>query len=133
MLDASVLANLVGDDGADGRHVRAFVQSADVSVPDLADVETVAVLRERWIDKAMTASRLAAAVGDLAAMPFRRCPAAPLLRRIYELRSNVTAFDATYVALAEALACDLWTADARLARASGPRCGIELVTAPSSS
>lgn len=47
--------------------------------------------------------------------------------RAYELRDNVTAYDAAYVALAEALGCPLVTADGRLAKASGVRCGVELV------
>jgi predicted nucleic acid-binding protein len=50
-----------------------------------------------------------------------------LLGRIWELRDNVTAYDATYVALAEALDCSLVTADARLARASGPLCPITVL------
>ena len=50
-----------------------------------------------------------------------------LLPRIWELRDNLTAYDATYVALAEGLACDLVTADARLAQAPGPSCAIKVV------
>lgn len=131
VIDASVLANFVGDDETDGAATRAIVTShGDAALPDLADVETAAVLRRRWIDKTINARRFANALHDLAALPFRRHPAAPLLARIYELRSNVTAYDAVYVALAEALDAELLTADARLARASGPRCPIELITTP---
>jgi predicted nucleic acid-binding protein len=50
------------------------------------------------------------------------------MRRAFELRANFTAYDATYVALAEALACDLVTADARLARAPGLRCHVRTIT-----
>ena len=53
-----------------------------------------------------------------------------LMRRAYELRDNVTAYDAAYVALAEALDCRLVTADAQLARAPGGRCEVELVESP---
>jgi predicted nucleic acid-binding protein len=49
------------------------------------------------------------------------------LPRIWQLRDNLTAYDATYVALAEALSCELVTADARLARAPGPACPITVV------
>jgi predicted nucleic acid-binding protein len=49
------------------------------------------------------------------------------MRRSYELRANVTAYDATYVALAEVLGCDLLTGDSRLGRAPGPRCVVRLL------
>ncbi|MCP3854495.1 MAG: type II toxin-antitoxin system VapC family toxin [Actinomycetia bacterium] len=131
VLDASVLANFVGDDGPDGHHVRSLVATAgDAAIPDLADIETAAVLRKRWIDKTIPARRFATALSDLADSPFRRYPAAPLLSRVYELRANVTAYDAIYVALTEALGWELLTADARLTRASGPRCPIQLVETP---
>jgi predicted nucleic acid-binding protein len=129
VIDASVLATFVADDGLDGEQARAVVRAAgDAAIPDLADVETVAVLRKRWIDKTLRARRLSLAIDDLSDVPFRRYQAQPLLRRAYELRSNVTAYDAIYVALAEALECELLTADAKLARASGPRCPVRLLT-----
>ncbi|MGH3441980.1 MAG: PIN domain-containing protein, partial [Nitriliruptorales bacterium] len=58
-----------------------------------------------------------------------RYPTLPLTWRAYELRDNVTAYDAVYVALAEGLACSLVTADARLSRAPGIRCDIEVLSA----
>lgn len=57
----------------------------------------------------------------------RRFGVVGLLSRIWELRDNVTAYDATYVALAEAFGCQLLTADARLASAPGPRCTIVVI------
>ena len=131
VVDASVLANLVGDDGPDGRLARSLLDGVEpVTVPDLADVETAAVLRKRWIDRTLTERRLSAAVNYLAALPFLRFPARPLLPRILELRTNLTAYDAVYAALAEALSGTLLTADARLANAAGPRCPIRLVGLP---
>ncbi|HEY5199754.1 MAG TPA: type II toxin-antitoxin system VapC family toxin [Acidothermaceae bacterium] len=127
VVDASVLANVVGDDGADGDRARAAVAGQDVSVPDLADVEVVSVLRRRWLAKTMTARRFAAAIDDLAMLPADRYPASPFMPRAYELRANVSAYDATYVALAEHLDCSLVTADARLASAPGPRCAITVL------
>lgn len=128
VVDASVLANVLADDGMDGRRARTELrQAGDVSAPDLVDVETVAVLRKRWLDKALTAQRFATAVDDLRALDVHRFPTLPFVRRAYELRSNVTPYDAAYVALAEALGCELLTADARLAKASGPRCTIRLL------
>jgi predicted nucleic acid-binding protein len=127
VVDASVLANVVGDDGAQGDRARAALVGQDVSVPDLVDVEVVSVLRRRWLAKTMTARRFAAAIDDLAMLPADRYPALPFMPRAYELRANVSAYDATYVALAEHLACSLLTADARLAAAPGPRCAITLL------
>ena len=131
VVDASVRANPVGDDGPDGRLARRLLDVPSRSPsPDLADVETAAVLRKRWIARTLTERRLSAAVDYLAALPFLRFPARPLLPRILELRTNLTAYDAVYAALAEALSGTLLTADARLANAAGPRCPIRLVGLP---
>lgn len=127
VVDASVLANAVGDDGPDGAVARGALSGNDLSVPDLVDVEVVSVLRRRWLAKAMSAKRFAAAVSDLASVPADRYPVLPFMSRAYELRTNVTPYDATYVALAEQLDCVLLTADARLARAHGPRCAITVL------
>lgn len=123
-----MLANVVGDDGSDGRLARQEVRSGgDVAAPDLVDVETVAVLRKRWIAGAISDRRFAVALDDLEAVDLDRYPALPLLRRSYELRADVTAYDAMYVALAEALGCELLTGDRRLANAPGPQCIIRVV------
>ena len=71
----------------------------------------------------------AARIDDLLALPLARYPVGPLMPRAYELRANVTAYDAAYIALAEALACILVTGDARLAAAPRTDCDIELLTA----
>jgi len=128
VIDASVLANAIGDDGDDGRRARAELHRADgLSAPDLVDVETVAVLRKRWLARTLSERRFAAALDDLADIGIDRYPTLPLMRRAFELRANVTAYDAAYVALAEGLGCDLLTADARLAKATGPLCAIKLL------
>ena len=67
-------------------------------------------------------------LADLAAAPLTRAPHQALLSRCWELRDNLTIYDATYVALAEALAVDFLTGDSRLANATGPRCHIEVFT-----
>jgi len=129
VVDASVLANVVGDDGDDGRRARAELDRATgVSAPDLVDVETVAVLRKRWLARTISEHRFSVAIDDLAELALDRYPALPLMRRAFELRANVTAYDAAYVALAEGLDCALLTADTRLASATGPRCAIKLLT-----
>lgn len=128
-MDASVLANVVGDDGSDGRRARGEIRSAgDLAAPDLVDVETVAVLRRRWLAGTISDRRFVAALDDLEAIDLNRYPTLPLMRRAYELRQNVTAYDATYVALAEVLRGDLLTGDRRLANAPGRRCVIRVLT-----
>jgi predicted nucleic acid-binding protein len=127
VVDASVLANAVGDDAADGARARAALAGQVLSVPDLADVEVVAVLRRRWLAKALPARRFATAIDDLAALAADRYPVLPFMPRAYELRANVSAYDATYVALAEQLDCPLLTADARLAAAPGLKCDITML------
>lgn len=130
VVDASVLANAVADDGAAGRLARVRLNAAgDVAVPDLADVETVSVLRRRWLSGDLAARRFRSALEDLLALPLARFPTGPFMPRAYELRANVTPYDASYVALAEGLGCTLLTADARLARASNVRCPVEVLTA----
>ena len=129
VIDASVLANALGDDDDDGRTARHELRAAaDLTAPDLVDVETVAVLRKRWLAGTISDQRFNRAVDDLERLDFERVPTLRLMRRAYELRANVTVYDATYVALAEALDCDLLTADQRLARASGPHCTIRVVS-----
>jgi len=86
------------------------------------------VLRRRWLTKTMTARRFAAAIDDLGALPADRYPVLPFMPRAYELRANVSPYDATYVALAEQLDCALVTADRRLASAPGPRCAITVIS-----
>ncbi len=128
VIDASVLANVVGDDGIDGRRARTELRTAgDLAAPDLVDVETVAVLRKRWIAGSISDGRFASAIGDLEDIDLDRYPALRFMRRAWELRANVTAYDAAYVALAEILNCELWTADQRLANAPGPKCAIRVL------
>lgn len=128
VVDASVLANVIGDDGVDGRRARHEASDAGaLAAPDLVDVETVAVLRKRWLSGTMSEHRFAAAIDDLEAIALDRYPTLPLVRRSYELRANVTAYDATYVALAKALGCELLTGDQRLAAAPGPHCAIRVL------
>lgn len=130
VVDASVVANALGDDGADGALAREELRrDPDLAVPDLADIETVSVLRKRWLAGDLTARRFRAAVTDLTDLDMARYPALPFMARAYELRANVTPYDAVYVGLAEALSCRLLTADGRLAKAPGIRCEVSVLRA----
>ena len=128
VLDASILVSIVGDDGEAGRRARLILaEQVDASIPDLADVETMSALRRRWLAGDLNSARLESAIEYLTELPVMRPPALPLLPRIFALKENLTPYDATYVALAEALNCPLVTADARLSRSPGIRCEVQLV------
>jgi predicted nucleic acid-binding protein len=126
--DASVVANALGDDGPDGALARgALRRDPEIAVPDLVDVETVSVLRRRWLAGDLTARRFRTAITDMGDLDMARHPTLPFMPRAYELRANVTPYDAAYIGLAEALDCVLLTADERLARAPGTRCQIQVL------
>ena len=126
--DAGILANAVGDDQAGGSRARAIlIAQGPVSIPHLADIEAVTVLRRRWLRGTLDSARFSRALNDLARLPLSRHAALPYLQRVFELRANVSAYDAVYVALAETLRCALATTDARLSRATGIRCPIIVV------
>lgn len=128
VVDASVIANVVGDDEAAGQLARTrFAAASAISAPDLVDVETVAVLRRRWLAGDLSDERFRGAVDDLVALPITRIPVGPLMMRAFELRANISAYDACYVALAEALDCPLITADRRLANAPMTNCTFEVL------
>ena len=127
VVDASVLAVALADDGADGDASRARLRGEDLVAPELLDLEVLSVLRGQLIAGTLDARRADLALNDLSAMPLKRAPHLPLLRRCWELRENLTTYDASYVALAETLDALLLTGDRRLARAAGPRCQIEVL------
>jgi predicted nucleic acid-binding protein len=130
VVDASVVAVALADDGRDGDHVRNRLRGERLTAPELVDLETASVWRRQVREGVMDARRAALALADLAALPLRRAAHRPLLQRCWELRENVTIYDASYVALAEALDAILHTGDRRLARATGPRCRIEVLRSP---
>jgi predicted nucleic acid-binding protein len=97
-----------------------------LTVPELADLEVASVLRRQMKAGTLDARRARLALADLAALPARRAPHRPLLPRCWELRNNLTIYDAAYVALAEVMNTTLLTGDRKLARAPGPQCPIEI-------
>ena len=127
VVDASVLAVALGDDGTDGERARERLANETLAAPELIDLELVSVWRRHVSAKLMTARRAAAAVSDLQDLPLRRSPHKPLLGRVWELRHSLTPYDAAYIALAEVLGVVLVTADTRLARAPHAMCAIEVV------
>ena len=127
VVDASVLAVALGDDGTDGERARERLTGEMLVAPELVDLEVVSVWRRHVAAKLMPARRAASALADLVDLPLRRTSHQPFLQRIWELRHVGTPYDAAYVALAEILDAVLVTADARLSRASGFNCEVEVV------
>jgi predicted nucleic acid-binding protein len=127
VVDASVLVVALADDGADGDAARSRLRGEELAAPELLDLEVTSVLRKQRGAGLIDDRRALLALTDLRAVPIRRAPHLPLLSRCWELRENLTIYDAAYVALAELLQADLLTADSRLAAAPGPRCGIEVL------
>ncbi len=129
VLDASaattVLLNVDGRSAA----IRERMGRADVGlhVPHLFDVEVLQALRRHALRRDnLSKERSLQALEALQSLRATRYPHAALLARIWELRENLTAYDAAYVALAETLAAPLVTTDARLARLSGHHATVEL-------
>lgn len=127
VVDAGVIATALADDSAGGASVRELLQGSDLSAPELLDVEVASVLRRLVADDALSPQRARQALDDLIQLPLRRVRHRRLLSRCWELRENLTPYDAVYVALAEALDEVLLTADRRLARATGPRCRFQVL------
>ena len=129
VVDASVVVTALADDGADGEQLRSRLRAdGDLHFPELLDLEVAAVLRRLVVmERTLSARRASRALEDLADLPAERYGHRPLLGRVWELRDNLRAYDAAYVALAEALGAVLITADRRLARCPGLRCELEVV------
>ncbi|MEO7195707.1 MAG: type II toxin-antitoxin system VapC family toxin [Pseudonocardiaceae bacterium] len=96
----------------------------------MIDLEVQSVLRSGVRHGFLDERRARQAWTDLASMPLQRVSHRPLLHRAWELRDNVTTYDAAYVVLAEILGATLLTADSTLANAPGIRCEVDLVQLP---
>lgn len=128
VVDASVLVNAVADDAPEGDMARArLLAAAGLHAPHLVDLEVLSVLRRAVAARKLDARRAKLAIDDLVDLRLTRYPHVPFVRRIWELRENLTPYDAAYVALAEELDCPLVTADARLAQAPGLPCEVEVL------
>ncbi|VXB76997.1 Ribonuclease VapC [Microbacterium sp. 8M] len=124
VVDASIVVELLTDLGA---RTRLHVRLADESLiaPDLLPVEVASALRGLNLGGHLDDAALDLAVDDLMRLPVDLHPSLPLVPRILALRSNISAYDASYVALAEAFRCPLLTLDQRLAGAARTLCSVE--------
>jgi predicted nucleic acid-binding protein len=125
--DASAVVEALSGGGASGERARELLRRP-VAAPHLLDLEVSSALRRAVRRGDVSHDQARAAILGLASLPgLRRYAHGRLLPRIWELRDNISTYDASYVALAEALGIPLVTADQRLARAAEPYCAVVLV------
>jgi len=131
VLDASAAIEwLLRTPKASAIEARLFAKSAEPSrwhAPHLLDVEVAQVFRRQVAKGVMSDVRGHEALQDFLDLPLARYPHDFLLPRVWELRNNLTAYDAVYVALAEALGASLVTCDANIAAAPGHRAQVDVV------
>ena len=127
VVDASALVPALADDGADGDTARARLRGQSLVAPELVDLETTSVIRRQLRRGHLDARRAELALADLVSLPLQRASHRPLLARCWELRQNLTVYDAAYVALAELLDVVLLTAETRLSSAPGVTCQLDVL------
>ncbi|HEY5117019.1 MAG TPA: type II toxin-antitoxin system VapC family toxin [Nakamurella sp.] len=123
VLDASAAVSALLNDG----EARRIMAIESVHVPHLIDAEVASGLRRHARSGSVAPAAARAALEAWRRAGVQRYPIPGLLERMWELRENVTSYDACYVALAEGLRCALVTADTQLARATGLRCAVTVV------
>ena len=117
VLDASVVVELLTNGSLDDSIRDEIAQSKQtLIVPHLVDIEVLSAIRRLAAAKRIDSYRCEQLLADLADLPAERYPHLPLIGRIWDLRRNFTAYDATYIALAEAMKAVLYTSDRNLRR-----------------
>jgi len=121
--DSSILVATLVDDGPSGRWATRVLEAAgDLLAPHLAVFEAANILRRHQLANLITADQAAQAHADLLDLPLELWPYELLASRSWQLRENLTIYDAAYVALAEMTSTPLATLDQRITRAPGLRC-----------
>ena len=130
VVDAAAAVAALVDSGPHGEWAESVVAANALAAPEPVLAESTNILLR--LEQAETISRIEAngAQADLLGMDIELFPFAPFARRVWELRSNLTSYDAWYAALAEALDCPLLTLDRKLSRAPGPRCAFVVPARP---
>ena len=122
VVDASVVVAALVDRGAVGDWAEDVLSSESLAAPHLMPVEVATILRRAVAASEITADVGALAHRDLVDLPIELFPYREFSDRVWELRANITSYDAWYVALAESLEAGLATLDRRLSRVAGSRC-----------
>lgn len=125
VIDAALVVAALVDSGPDGAWAEERLVAGALVAPHLLTVEVTNILRRAVIGGGLSSDAASMAHADLLDLRVELFPFAPFASRVWELRENVTAYDAWYVALAESLDAPLATLDTRLSRAAGPRCRFE--------
>jgi predicted nucleic acid-binding protein len=129
VVDASALTAYYAADDPRRDAVAARLAAGDaLFAPAHLDAEVVSALRGMSLHNATLREAVPAALRHLAGFPIRRMPLAPLLERMWELRENLTPYDAAYIALAERLPGPVITCDGKMTTATGPRCTFDHIT-----
>ncbi len=129
VIDASAVWELLRRGPGDQRLVELVLgPGASVHAPDLVNAELLHVVRKHARSGEVTPERSDEMREDFADLPIQRYPTWPLIERAWALRDNLTAYDAMYVALAEALDATLVTADYALARAAAQTSAVAVET-----
>ena len=123
-MDASVLVAALTDTDEHGVWAEGALSKGRLLAPELAMVEVSDVLRKMELSGQISRLEATASLRDLLRLEVDLYPFIPLAERIWELRANVTSYDAWYVALAEALNSPLYTLDRRLSNATGVQCEV---------
>jgi predicted nucleic acid-binding protein len=128
VIDASAEVAILLNIGQDVEGIRSRIArpGETLHIPHLFEIEVLHALRSLILRGTVSSERARLALDRLRDTRFVRYPHTALTERIWELRENLTAYDAAYIALAEALDAPLVTTDARLARASGIRAAVEV-------
>ncbi len=126
VVDASAVAAALVDDGNDGTWAEAELIRDDLAAPHLMPVEVANILRRAVLARHLSLDSATLAHRDLLRLPVQLFPYEPSAERVWQLRNNLSAYDAWYVAVAEALDAPLVTLDRRMSRARGPRCPFRL-------
>jgi predicted nucleic acid-binding protein len=122
VIDASTVVAALVDSGTDGRWAESLLTSDSLAAPHLLSAEVSNILRRSALAGTLSAEEASLAHADLLELRVELFPYAPFAPRIWDLRENVTCYEAWYVAVAEALDAPLATLGGRLAKAPGPRC-----------
>jgi predicted nucleic acid-binding protein len=130
VIDSSVLVAVLTDAGSDGRWATAQLTQTPLAAPSMVMAEVANVLRRLEGGPTLLRSEATVSLRSLRRLDIELFPFAPLADRVWELRFNLTAHDAWYVALAESLGWPLVTLDRKMARASGARCEFRLPPQP---
>ncbi|MEV4332811.1 type II toxin-antitoxin system VapC family toxin [Streptomyces sp. NPDC049597] len=128
-IDAGALVMLLADAGPVGEALRDRVQGERLLAPYLVDIEVTSALLGRHRGGKLTDQELEDALAAFDDLPIRRLEHVPLLPRVRDLFANLSAYDATYVALAEGFDVPLVTSDGRIkdgARAKQAKCAVEV-------